>query len=168
MFMKGFSMLLSKFTPADKPLYELLAFDEQAMGMNYGRVFTEDEAEFLFAAMLDANEKEGPFGYYKVFDGGEFIGMGALAEAEDGGAEIEYVLLPRFWGRGLGTELARALVEMAEEAGAERLAAITDPANERSRRILRGLGFGLVKSYINEDGDPAELYEKSVRREGEI
>lgn len=155
---------MEKFREADRELYYKLAFNEEAMGMNLGRVFTREEADYMFGMMLEQNAAEGCFGFYKAFCGDAFMGMGALIfDEETGSAEIEYMLLPEFWGRGYGTELARSLVETA--AGSEvcsSVTAITDPENARSKSILKKLGFSLAERFINCDGEPAELYVKAL------
>ncbi len=159
-------MRLEPFQKSDRALYEALVFNEEAMGKNYGRTFTEAEAELLFSAMLEANAA-GPFGFYKVSipaAGGEtYIGMGALNVNEDGAFEIEYMLLPEYWKRGYGTALAETLLRMAKASGLSRtVEAITDPDNVFSKRILQKAGFALVKRYTNDDGSPAELYRKEL------
>ena len=93
-----------------------------------------------------------------------FIGMGALTRSEEHDAvEIEYMLLPQYWNRGYGSELAGDLIRMAEEAKpASGIVAITDPANKYSKRILLKHGFYLLKQYPNDDGEQVELYYKKI------
>lgn len=160
-------MRLEPFHKGDRALYEALVFNGEAMRQNYGRTFTEAEAELLFSAMLEINAGYGVTGFYKVFvpaAGGEtYIGMGALNVNEDGAFEIEYMLLPRFWNRGYGTALVETLLQKAEASGPSRtVEAITDPGNVYSKRILEHAGFALVKQYRNDDGEPAELYRKEL------
>ena len=156
-------MRLEKYSDKDKEQYEALVFNEEAMKMNLGRAFTKEEAEMFFQAVLEQNAEEGVLGFYKVCvsDSGadEFIGMGALSDNEEYGAvEIEYMLLPKFWNRGLGTELVKKLIAMSKDSGYERVVAITDPGNTYSKKILTKEGFSLAKEYVNDDGEPAELY----------
>lgn len=159
-------MRLVPFQKGDRARYEALVFNEEAMRRNYGRTFTKAEAELLFSAMLEANAA-GPFGFYKVSvpaAGGEaFIGMGALNVNDDGVFEIEYMLLPQYWNRGYGTALAETLLSMAKASGLCRtVEAITDPDNLYSKRILVHAGFALVKQFVNDDGEPAQLYRKEL------
>ena len=156
-------MKLEKFSDKDKEQYKELVFNEEAMKMNLGRAFTEEEAEMFFQAVLEQNAEDGVLGFYKVCvsDSGadEFIGMGALSDNEEYGAvEVEYMLLPKFWNHGLGTELAKKLIAMSKDSGYEGVVAITDPGNTYSKNILAKEGFSLVKEYVNDDGEPAELY----------
>ena len=156
-------MRLEKYGAEDRELYEELVLNEETMSMNYGRVFSKEEADMLFRYILDANSGNGLTGYYKVFTD-EYIGLGALRfNEEECALEIEYMLLPEYWGLGYGSELAAILTEMAWDSGlASTVNAITDPENERSGKILLKNGFKLIKNYINEDGEPAVLYSKEL------
>ncbi len=154
-------MRLEPFTETDRALYEALVFNEDVMRMNLGRTFTPEEAGLFFDAVLEANA--GTPGFYKAYVGGTYVGMGALERGERGEIEIEYLLLPQFWNRGYGTALVRALLKLAE-GQTETVAAITDPANVYSKRILDKAGFSLVKRFVNDDGDPVERFEKRLSR----
>lgn len=155
-------MRLEKFAAADAALFQRLAFNEAVMGMNYGRTFTAEEAELVFGAMLETNGSgDGP-GYYKVFLGDEYAGLGALCQSEEDTLEIEYMLLPSCWGRGCGTALVKTLVGKAAEQGAARIRAITDPKNIGSQRVLEKNGFAPGKRYLNDEGEPVVLYERAI------
>lgn len=156
-------MRLEKYVKEDKNLYKQLVCNEETMGMNMGRAFTEEEAELFFPVVLKQNTGEDAFGVYKVFADvngrEEYIGMGAFSRNEEYDApEIEYMLLPQFWHKGYGTKLAELLMDMVKDSS--RVAAITDPGNTYSRRILMKNGFVSVKRFQNEDGVPAELFLK--------
>jgi RimJ/RimL family protein N-acetyltransferase len=59
--------------------------------------------------------------------------------------ELVYGIAETHWGRGLATELARALVDCAfGELGLAEVRASTDTANSSSVRVLEKLGFSLV------------------------
>ena len=161
-------LTLKKYTENDYDLYAKLVFNEQTMKMNLGRVFTDEEATMFFQMVLSCNAASPDLGFYQVLAGqggeGEYIGMGALNWNDDYNAvEIEYMLLPSFWHQGYGTELVALLLQKASEAhrGAD-VVAITDPANVYSKRILKSAGFAFVKQYVNDDGEPAELYAKKT------
>lgn len=58
------------------------------------------------------------------------------------GTELGYWLAESHWGKGFGTEAARAMTDHAfEAAGHDLLVARYAHGNEASRRILAGLGF---------------------------
>ena len=65
------------------------------------------------------------------------------------------MLLPQFWHRGYGTALVARLLALCGDAP---VVAVTDPENVFSRRILRRSGFSFVRSFVNPDGEQAELY----------
>ena len=82
----------------DFAYFSRLAFNEDVMVPNMGRVFTQEEAEGYFAWLLEANRTCPESGCYKVFAGEDpaFIGLGSLWVREDG-AEIDYMVLPDYW-----------------------------------------------------------------------
>jgi RimJ/RimL family protein N-acetyltransferase len=80
------------------------------------------------------------------------------ATLHDGIAEVGYVLGPRWWGRGLGSEAVRWLLSALHERAVPEVWASVDPANEASIRLLLRLGFeetepGAVRvlSYVPRD-----------------
>lgn len=74
-----------------------------------------------------------------------FIGRcGLIPWTIDGKLEIEiaYLLAKPYWRRGLGREVARALVQYGfEQLHLARLVALIDPANEASRRTALAAGL---------------------------
>ncbi|MES2598922.1 MAG: GNAT family N-acetyltransferase [Verrucomicrobiota bacterium] len=68
----------------------------------------------------------------------------ALAPFSKGVAEIElaYLLSPRFWGRGLASEAARAIRDLAfSTLGCSRLVSLIHPANLASKRVAHSVGM---------------------------
>ena len=154
-------IIFEKFNKDDIGLYEKLVYNEDVMKMNYRRVFTKEEAEFLFTRSVGYNDTNENSGFYKVFsrEHGFFIGLGALiADDESKTAEVEYMVLPEFWHHGFGTDILLELLDLSRNAGLKRVEAITDPDNIMSRRILEKAAFSLKKEFINDDGEPAVLY----------
>ncbi len=110
-----------------------------------GRAYDVDETRAALAAKLRHAEEHG-FGLLAVEDRAEgaFLGWAGLQHLE-GGPEVElaYYLGRRAWGRGLATELARALVAHARDGlGLPRVLAVVRPENEASRRVLAKAGLG--------------------------
>lgn len=72
----------------------------------------------------------------------------------DGSVEIGYEIADAYWGRGLGTEAARALTEWAvQQPGVKAVTAHTLAEENASTAILRKLGFSFVEEKIDlEDG----------------
>jgi [ribosomal protein S5]-alanine N-acetyltransferase len=57
------------------------------------------------------------------------------------GVEIGYGFVPSAWGKGYGTETAKALVGWAFRNGAVRVTAETERSNDRSIHVLQKVGF---------------------------
>ena len=78
-------------------------------------------------------------------DGGHVIGWGGLnidPLDPDWGPEVAYCLHPAHWGRGYGTELVAASLELGfARVGLETIAAFVHPENIGSARVLVKNGF---------------------------
>jgi RimJ/RimL family protein N-acetyltransferase len=83
--------------------------------------------------------------------GGKLIGVCDLALTGPRHADIGYLLLPRHWGYGYATELARALIDFGfRDLGLRALTAVVAVENERSRRVLDKAGLrwdGLIRRH---------------------
>lgn len=170
-------------TETDYDEFSQLAFNPQVMEMNFGRVFTPQEAQGFFQGMLSMNQSQTRLpGYCKVLLhkdedlGGEtalsqnneprFIGMCGMNWNEEYSAvEIEYMLLPQFWHQGLGKAVVGKMMDLLEALPADkngetpkRVIAITDPGNLASEKILEYYGFVCQTTYTVEDGSMARLY----------
>jgi RimJ/RimL family protein N-acetyltransferase len=75
-------------------------------------------------------------------------------------AEIGYSLSPHYQGRGLAAEALRcALAHAFDQLGLRRIEADIDPRNERSWRLLEGLGFareGLLRQRWRVNGETCD------------
>ena len=98
---------------------------------------------------------------------GRFIGRcGLLPWTIEGRFEVEvaYLLARPFWGQGLATEAASAIVQYAfDRLGYSRLVCLIDPANAPSIRVAERIGMRLERE-MEDDGGPFLLY--SLVREG--
>ena len=74
---------------------------------------------------------------------GELVGFCGLRYMEGrGDVELLYGILPRYWGEGLVTEAARAVLRHGfESCGLERIMGATDTPNQRSVRVMQRLGM---------------------------
>ena len=91
----------------------------------------------------------------------EFIGRcGLLPWTIDGRQEVEvaYLLAKSQWGRGLGTEAARAILAYGYgELRLSRLICLIDPANEASVKVAMKIGMSLERE-ADIDGEPTLVY----------
>jgi len=156
-----------KFISEDDFQYLLdLVSNEKVMIMNFGRAFLLEEAKKYYKRLLENNKKHEDFGHFKVFEAttNTFIGMGELSINDDfTEAEIGYLLLPEYWGKGYGSEIAAELLNKAEETkNIQRVTATTDPNNIASKKILLNSGFVSCKIYEIDDGSSAEMFSKEI------
>jgi ribosomal-protein-alanine N-acetyltransferase len=88
------------------------------------------------------------FGYWRVLSKGApaligFAGLRTFGDPSE--VELLYGLLPAWWGRGLATEAARAVLRFGfEELGLARIFGRTDPPNAASVRLLQRCGMKLL------------------------
>ena len=99
---------------------------------------------------------------------GRFVGRGGLRHVVLNGqpeVEINYALMPSFWGQGLATEIATASVDLGTRLGLSSLVAFTVPDNRGSRHVMEKLGFGYERDILY-TGVPHVLYRRHGRRGG--
>ncbi len=89
------------------------------------------------------------------------VGLGCLRHLSlDHQDEIEigYLFSPSYWGRGLGTEVARACIELGfGQLDAPSLVAITHPDNRASRRVMEKAGMQFERD-AQLDDQPIVVY----------
>ena len=92
---------------------------------------------------------------------GKFIGRCGLTPMNiEGREEIEvgYMLAKEYWGQGLATEAAQAILQYGlEQVGLSRLICVINPANQASSRVAQKIGMTLeIDGDVN--GEPTLLY----------
>ncbi|ROP62442.1 RimJ/RimL family protein N-acetyltransferase [Enterobacter sp. BIGb0383] len=154
-------LLLEKFSPQDFADYFRLVGDAQVMAMIAERAIPVDEATRDYQQLLLSDAAHPDAGYFRILnaESGEFIGLGKLeiaADREDT-AELGYMILPAFWGKGIASQVARLLVAKAHALPSlRRLVAIIDPDNLPSRKVLINNGF-VSREFKTFDGLPGEV-----------
>lgn len=145
--------------------YSCLVFNESVMEMNMGRTFTNEEAIEYFNFMIDKDRKYDYAGNFKIFieRTNLYIGTATLRMNDDlSGAEIEYMLLPDYWGQGYGTEIVEYLLRLVTNyESVKEITAIIIPSNIASKKILLKNGFESECVYkVEENNSFAELFKK--------
>jgi RimJ/RimL family protein N-acetyltransferase len=155
-------MLLRRFTEADVGLLAVLYGDPRVM-----RFITlqppslaELESEILPAYLREYRELADGLGSFAAVEKGtgRMAGRFSLKPANSygltGGTELGYRLYPAFWGRGLATEGARALIESAfGRLHLDRVVATTMADNTGSWRVLEKCGMRRVRTFYYPDAD---------------
>ena len=75
----------------------------------------------------------------------ESIGECSLTE-QGASAEIGFMLLPKYWRQGYGTEVVNSLIDKAQAMKIKELTATTDERNRAAIRLLEKCGFQKQKS----------------------
>lgn len=147
----------------DFDYYFRMVNDEQVMAMITERPFEFDEAREDFKKLLKLNSISDHFGTYKIFDRkrGTFIGLAKLeiTESDSDIAELGYIILPEYWGKGIASIIAESLIDYARLLKKLKgMFAIIDPNNLASRKILIKNGFQ-TREFRDFDGLPGEVLE---------
>ncbi|MDM5188700.1 GNAT family N-acetyltransferase [Bacillus sp. DX4.1] len=154
-----------KFEAIDFKDYFQLVSNEQVMAQITERAIPLEEAQVNYRKLLERNEKYEIYGSYKVYDSvtDKFIGLGHLTlnENETEEAEIGYMILPEYWGKGYGSTIAKQLIELAKQTKLNILKAVIDPENIPSKKILIKQGFTSEK-VCEIDGLPGEILSRFI------
>ncbi len=158
---------LRKYQAEDQFLYRQIATNAEVMRYINGMARTTEQSDQRFAQVIEANQKHPHYGFYlaETLDHQQYAGLGKLELKDNGEVELGYCFLPEFWGKGLGTEISRFLVNQARLIDdSVTLMAIINPANKPSERILLKSGFS-----FSEEGEymnlPATIYRRQIKED---
>lgn len=145
---------LRPYRQADFEFFAGLIADERAMRHMGGVLSPEESRELFKRVMRPAAETGLELWAVEMQDSGELIGHAGLKPPEsDGAREILFVLSPNYWGRGLGTEAARLVLDYAlNVAGCKRVIGTVDPDNAPSIKVLQNIGMQLDHWREDEQG----------------
>jgi RimJ/RimL family protein N-acetyltransferase len=139
---------LTTWLPEDLADLCRLHSDPRAMRYMRSGVEDEDRTRARLATWLREQAERGWTKWRAEDRTGALIGRAGFSPSTDGRRrELGYLVAPAQWGRGLATELARALVRWhAEHPGGvdPQLGAFAFADNLASRRVLEKVGFTLV------------------------
>jgi ribosomal-protein-alanine N-acetyltransferase len=117
----------------------------------------EDAVRYIQTGPIASYERFG-FGLYRVElkETGVPIGICGLLKRdtlED--VDLGFAFLPRFWSKGYAVESAAATLAYGRSAlGVKRIAAITNPDNAASIRLLEKIGFRFDRMVRMSEGEP--------------
>lgn len=158
---------IEKFTLEDFDDYYRLVGDKKVMAMITERALPLDEAKAEFERRIENNKLQDDFGSFKIVDGlsKEFVGLAKLEIEEKNSeeAELGYMILPEYWGKGIAGRMAKQLVEVARaHPTLKKIFAFVDPNNIPSKKILTNNGF-VHKEFKDFDGLPGEVLELKLK-----
>ncbi len=168
---------LRSWRESDLPDLVDLDADPEVMRYINGGHPTSLEAVRASLLVIQGYEKryEGTLGNWIAIDraSDEFMGWFVLrpdkVNLEDRTRlELGYRLRRKFWGRGVATEVSRALLAKAWELGAKEVFARTHHTNRASARVMEKIGMHLEARYLDpifvQDDKMTLLY--SIRSRG--
>jgi ribosomal-protein-alanine N-acetyltransferase len=101
---------------------------------------------------------------------GDFIGRcGLLPWVIEQRPEVEvaYMLAKAYWGQGLGTEAAQAILDYGfEQLQLPRLICLIDRENQASIKVAKKIGMTFEKE-VDDGKGPALLYSTSIKRQND-
>jgi RimJ/RimL family protein N-acetyltransferase len=155
-------MLLRRFTAADAGLLAALYGDPRVMRFIALELpsLEEVESKILPSYLREYRELADGLGSFAAIEKatGQMAGGFSLKPANSyglaGGTELGYRLYPAFWGRGLATEGARALIGSAfGHLHLDRVVATMMADNADSWRVLEKCGMRRVRTFYYPHAD---------------
>jgi len=155
-------MLLRRFTAADADALASLYGDPQVMRFIAPRPLTSAEVKstILPAYLREYREPADGLGSFAAIEKetGEMVGRFSLKPANSygltEGLELGYRLYPAFWGQGLATEGAVAMIELAfRQPDVDLVVATTMADNIGSWRVLEKCGMRRVRTFFYPGSD---------------
>lgn len=153
-------LVLRAYRPDGVERIHALVYGAPAVRTWTGGPSTLDETGVIIARYIEAQARDG-YAYWAVVKRGSdaIVGEAGLKPLDDVGPEVEigYAFGQPWWGRGYGTEVARALLHEAFQVlRLPRVFATACRENAGSLNVLRKLGFAPADG--PETGDPTLLY----------
>ncbi len=143
-FLKSARLGFRCWTRDDLPLARELWGDMEVTRF-FGGPFSDEEISERLQREIDRmNVNQFQYWPIHLLSDNEHVGCCGLRpyRLEDKIHELGFHLRPKYWGRGLALEAARAAIDYAfETIGAKGLSAGHHPGNANSKKVLEKLGF---------------------------
>ena len=149
-----------RLRPADLP--EIRRMDQHEAFMAHLGGVRDDAAILAYMERNLAHWTTFGFGVWLLRDQTRAsIGRAVLRHLDVEGVdevEVGYGFYPEFWGRGLATEVARAVVGIGlVQLGLPSLVAVTQPGHVASQRVMLKVGMVYEREFL-QDGVPHALF----------
>ena len=143
------NLILRAFTDEDvEGMYQILNGKNVLQYFPSNNPLTEERVQKMIHFLLGHWEKYG-YGLWAVEhkESGTLIGRCGLQYiAETDETEIDFILAPEFWGRGLATEAGQASLQFGFEVlNVKEVVGIVHPENLASQRVLEKLGMQRIE-----------------------
>lgn len=118
--------------------------------------------------LADIRSGNSNFWTVRLREKSTFVGLCDLSEIQNGeAADIGFMLVRKFWGAGLGSEVVTFLLAHARDLGLKSVSARIHNDNVRSRRLLMRAGFNLVEELPEFEIRPG-IHRDCVRLEAKL
>lgn len=148
-------LIIEEFTTNDASfIYELLNDPDWIRFIGDRNIKNLEDAENYLRNKLIPSYKNWGFGFYKVsLKDGTTIGTAGLVDREGlDTVDIGYAFLPTGRGKGYAFEATKAIFGYAQkELKIDKLVAIVNKDNEKSKNLLRKLGMKFEKFVVLPD-----------------
>ena len=156
-------LILRRLTMDDLDALAVLYRDPDVRKYFPEGALTYDETKEELAWIIDVYYGQYGFGLWATIhkETGALIGRcGLIPWTIDGQQEVEvaYMLAKEYWGQGLATEAAQAIVRYAFDfLQLSRLICLIDAENRASKAVAEKIGMRFEKDIVDDKG-PAQLY----------
>ena len=127
----------------------------------FGRTFSRDESKERLGRWLQIEADTGLGFYLFTLPDGTVVGHAGLfpSRSVPGEIEVGYILLAEHWHHGYATEMTQAFLRHAfDDAGLERIIAVTGPTNVASRHVMEKCGMQFETEFLINGTVPAVRY----------
>ena len=149
---EGEKIVLSALCEADIPEYARLCRHtdvNKLYGNDYRDDYGSDAPDTAFFFRADSEFYQGISITLAIRHEGDFAGEATLFAFDYvGGAKVAIRLLPEFWGKGIGSEALRMMLEVAREIDLKRVTTAVKKENRSSIKMT-----GKYMSYKCDEGD---------------
>lgn len=158
-------IIIREFLPQEQQTFLDLFTDKQVT--KYLPNSSPERCTEMFHELLDNYEKKN-LSRWGIFDttNNHFIGMcvARVFVHNTNQIEIGYVLSRAYWGKGIATEVCKALTQYSfANTATKEVVAVTDPDNSGSQNVLQKAGFERLSNLIREEEELAYFkIERSV------
>jgi len=131
-------------------IYNHCKIPEMSLHTTWDIPKSSDDTKAFIEHVLKSYEEKRGINWAIVLKGtGELVGtIDLMGQVANGIGELAYGIYPPYWGRGIGTEAARAVVDFGFEVmGLVRIQARVFPDNIGSERIMEKLGMVYEGTY---------------------
>lgn len=155
-------LIIREFLAEEEPLF-LNHFDDEEL-LRYIPKRTREERIAIFQKTITVYDDITTTRIWGIFDkqNGDMAGTCLLRPFNNEPAitELGYSIGKKYWGQGIGTEMATAMADYAfERMSVEKVVAVTIPENTGSNKVLLKSGF-TQKENMTRDGIEFAYFER--------